>query len=485
VRLLTFGFWHCAGNQKYSLRVFKAQILRDTLMAIQTQNPSTGKILKTFDPHNDEQVDDKIAKSVLAFKALRKWSFEKRAAHMQRVADILRDEVDDLAKIMTLEMGKTLSSAKAEVLKSATGVEYYVKTAPEHLADDYVKTDAAKSYRKYLPLGPILAVMPWNYPIWQVIRFAAPALMAGNTALLKHASNVPQCALYLEDIFKRAGFPEAAFQTLLIRGDKVERILRDDRICGATLTGSEPAGASLASICGEEIKPTVLELGGSDAFIIMPSADIEDAVKVGTQARTQNNGQSCIAAKRFFIHADIYEEVRAKLKDSFEGLKVGDPMDENTDIGPLVNAESRDEIVEQVENALAEGAVRVTGAETINGNGFFYKPGILENIPASSRAYQEEIFGPVALLFKVASLDEAIKIANSSPFGLGSAIFTQDQAEQEQAIVDIEAGATFVNSMTGSNPLLPFGGVKRSGYGRELAAEGIRAFCNIKTINIA
>ena len=454
-------------------------------MPIQTQNPATGEIIKTFEAYSDERVDAAIAQSMTAFKLLRKWPFDKRAEHMRNVAQILRDEVDELAKIVTLEMGKTYASAKAEVLKSAVGADYYADTAAKHLADDIVKTQATKSYRKYLPLGPVLAVMPWNYPIWQVIRFAAPALMAGNTGLLKHASNVPQCALYIEDVFRRAGFPEGAFQTLLINGSKVERILRDDRVRAATLTGSEPAGASVASICGQEIKPTVLELGGSDAFIIMPSADIEAAVQIGTTARTQNNGQSCIAAKRFFIHTDIYDDVKSRLKASFEALTVGDPMAEATDIGPIVNSKSRDEIAEQVENAIEDGAIRVTGAKAAKGAGFYFTPGILENIPESSNAYHEEIFGPVALLFEVDTLDEAIEIANSSPFGLGSAIFTQDEAEQEQAINELEAGATFVNSMTGSNPHLPFGGVKRSGYGRELAMEGIRAFCNVKAVNIA
>lgn len=454
-------------------------------MPIQTQNPATGKIIKTFEPHTDAQVDLAIAKSVVAHEALRDWPLEKRAEHMRRVAKILRDEAEELGKIVTLEMGKTLMAAIAEVKKCAVGAEYYAEQAAAHLADEQVKTEASKSYRKYLPLGPVLAVMPWNYPIWQVIRFAAPALMAGNTGLLKHASNVPQCALYIEDVFERAGFPDGAFQTLLIGGAKVERILRDDRVRAATLTGSEPAGASVASICGQEIKPTVLELGGSDAFIIMPSADIEKAVKLGTTARTQNNGQSCIAAKRFFIHADIYDEVKSRFKESFEALTVGDPMKKGTDIGPLVNQDALDTVVGQVENALKDGAMRVTGAEKVEGNGFYFTPGILENIPESSDAYHEEIFAPVALFFKIESLDEAIKIANSSPFGLSSAIFTADKAEQEEAINRLEAGGTFVNAMSGSNPHLPFGGIKRSGYGRELAAEGIRAFCNIKTVYIA
>ncbi|WP_026941279.1 aldehyde dehydrogenase family protein [Hellea balneolensis] len=454
-------------------------------MAIQTQNPATEEIIKTFEPHSDAQVDLAIAKSVVAHQELRNWPIEERAKHMRAAAKILRDEAEGLAKIITLEMGKTYLAAIAEVKKCAVGAEYYADKASEHLSDEIVKTEAKKSYRKYLPLGPVLAVMPWNYPIWQVIRFAAPALMAGNTGLLKHASNVPQCALYIEDIFKRAGFPDGAFQTLLVGGAKVERILRDERVRAATLTGSEPAGASVASICGEEIKPTVLELGGSDAFIIMPSADIEKAVETGTTARTQNNGQSCIAAKRFFVHTDIYEDVKARMKASFEALKVGDPMKKDTDIGPLVNKGSYEEISAQVDNALKDGAIRVTGAEKRGGKGFFFTPGILENISKDSKAYHEEIFGPVALLFKVQNLDEAITIANSSPFGLSSAIFTNEADEQEKAINELEAGGTFVNAMSGSNPHLPFGGIKRSGYGRELAAEGIRAFCNIKTVYIA
>ena len=454
-------------------------------MTIQTKNPATNKVLKTFEPHTDAEVDLAIARSVVAHHVLRSWSFKKRAKHMRKVADILRKEAETLGKIMTTEMGKTLKSAIAEVNKCATAADYYADKAAEHLADEIVETEAQKSYRAYLPLGPVLAVMPWNYPIWQVIRFAAPALMAGNTGLLKHASNVPQCALYIEDIFKRAGFPEGAFQTLLIGGAKVERILRDDRVRAATLTGSEPAGASVASICGEEIKPTVLELGGSDAFIIMPSADLDKAVEVGTTGRTQNNGQSCIAAKRFFVHADIYDDVKARFKDSFEALTIGDPMKNETDIGPLVDGDAVKTVVEQIDDALKAGAVRVCGAEPIDGEGSYYRPGILENIPKEARVYHEEIFAPVALLFKVESLDEAIEIANSSPFGLGSSIFTKDKDEQEKAIRELEAGATFVNSVTASNPHLPFGGIKRSGYGRELAREGIRAFCNTKTVYIA
>ena len=454
-------------------------------MAIQTRNPATGEVLKTFEPHSDVEVDLRIAKSVIAHNEIRLWNLDKRAKHMRKVAQILRDEAETLGQLATTEMGKTLKAAIAEVNKCAVGTDYYADTAADHLADDIVKTDAKKSYRKYLPLGPLLAVMPWNYPIWQVLRFAAPALMAGNTALLKHASNVPQCALYIEDIFLRAGFPDGAFQTLLIGGDKVERVLRDTRVMAATLTGSEPAGASVAAICGSEIKPTVLELGGSDAFMVMPSADIEEAITLGTKARTQNNGQSCIAAKRFIVHVDIYDDFKARLKAKFEGLVVGNPMDDDTDIGPLVNEQSREEVVGQVERALKDGAIRVCGAEAIDGPGYFFTPGIIESIPESSELYREEIFAPVALLFKARDINHALEIANDSPFGLGGAIFTHNKFEQDIAIRDLQAGATFVNAMTSSNPHLPFGGIKRSGYGRELAAEGIRAFCNIKTVYIA
>jgi len=454
-------------------------------MPIQTQNPATGDVIKTFDAHTDAQVDVMLEKSIQAFVVLKDTNFKTRGTWMKRAADILEDEVDELAELATLEMGKTLIAAKVEVKKCAWVCRYYADTAEAHMADEIVETNASRSYRRYLPLGPVLAIMPWNYPFWQVFRFAAPALMAGNTGLLKHASNVPQVALAIEDILTRAGFPDGAFQSLLISGSKVERILRNTAVRAATLTGSEPAGASVASICGDEIKPTLLELGGSDPFIVMPSADLDKAVQVGATARTQNNGQSCIAAKRFIIHADVYDEFKEKLTAKFDSLKVGDPMKEDTDIGPLVNKDSLMEIRAQVANALADGALRVTGAKVVDGDGFFFTPGILENIPKQSRAYYEEIFGPVALLFKVESLDHAIEIANDSSFGLGSAIFTANEDEQVEAVNRLEAGATFVNSMTSSDPRLPFGGIKRSGYGRELAAEGIRAFCNVKTVSIA
>ena len=454
-------------------------------MSIQTENPSTGEVLKIFHSHTDYEVESIISKAFSAYEELRSWSFEKRAKHMFIAAKIMREDAEELGKIATIEMGKTLKSAIAEVQKSALCAEYYAENAAAFLADDKVETDASCSYRAYRPMGPVLAIMPWNYPVWQVVRFAAPALMAGNTGLLKHASNVPQCANFLERIFSRAGFPEGAFQTLMIDVGKVEEVLRDDRVRAATLTGSERAGAAVASICGQVIKPTVLELGGSDAFIVMPSADIDKAVSVGVNARNQNNGQSCIAGKRFIVHEEIYQEFRTKFKLAFENLKVGNPMDEDTDIGPLVSKNSRAEIVHQVEAALKDGADLVTGGYAINGAGYYFQPGILENIPRRSKAFHEEIFGPIAALYKVASFKEAIELANDSPFGLSSSVWTNDKAEQAEAIQGLETGATFVNSMTVSDPRLPFGGVKRSGYGRELASEGIRSFCYVKTVSIA
>lgn len=454
-------------------------------MAIQTQNPTTGEIVRTFAAFTDSEIEATIARSYQTYKVLRKWSFSERAVCMNKAADILEAEAPELGRILTLEMGKTYQAAQAEVKKCAWVCRHYAEHAEGYMADVPLESNASKTYRKFLPIGPVLAVMPWNFPFWQVFRFVAPALMAGNTGLLKHASNVPQCAMAVEDIIRRAGFPEGAFQTLLITSSKVEQILRDDRVRAATLTGSEPAGSAVASVCGAEIKPVVLELGGSDAFIIMPSADLDKAVKVGTTSRTQNNGQSCVAAKRFIIHADIYDDVKARFKTAFEALKVGDPMHTDTDIGPIVTEGSRKEIVEQVEQALKDGASRVTGAKPLGGDGYFFRPGLLENIPENAPAYREEIFGPVGLLFKVDSLDAAIELANDSPFGLGSAIFTTVKSEAERAIAEIDAGTTFVNSMTSSDPRIPFGGAKRSGIGRELSSEGIHAFCNIKTVSIA
>ena len=454
-------------------------------MAFVSLNPATGEKVKEFQTFSDAQIEQALALSIEAHKTLKSWSMEKRAAAMHRVADILENEAQELGAIITLEMGKTLKSAIAEVKKCALGCRYYADNAAAIMADEIVDIGGpAKTYKTYLPLGPIVAVMPWNYPLWQVYRFVGPALMAGNTGLLKHAPNVPQCGLSVEDVVRRAGFPEGALQNVFATIEQVGIMLRDDRVRGATLTGSERAGASVAAICGEVIKPTVLELGGSDPFIVMPSADIDKAVATAVTARTQNCGQSCIAGKRFIIHEDIYDEFRDKFKIAFEAIRVGDPNDPEIDLGPLVTENSRIEIIRQVEKAISEGATRLTGAESIDGPGFYYRPGILENIPKSSDTYYEEIFGPVAALFKVSSMNEAIELANDSPFGLGSAVFTNDVEEQNLAIENIEAGATFINAMTASHPALPFGGIKKSGYGRELAAEGLRAFCNIKTVSI-
>lgn len=450
-------------------------------MTIQTLNPATGKVEKTFDALNADAVDKAIGRSVLAFREQRHLSFTARAERMNKAADILEENAESYGKILTTEMGKTLAAAKAEVKKCAWACRYYAQHAEEFLADQPIKTSAERSFARYLPIGPVLAVMPWNFPLWQCFRFAAPALMAGNTGLLKHASNVPQSALLIEDVFQKAGFPDHAFQTLLIGSDRVEQIVKDERVRAATLTGSEPAGRAVAALAGDHIKKTVLELGGSDPFIVMPSADMDDALAKAVHGRTLNNGQSCIAAKRFIVHEDIYDAFRDGFVERFEALKVGDPMAEDTDIGPLAMEQTRDDLVDQVEATLKAGANRLTGAEPIDGDGFFYRPGILERIPEDSPAYKEELFGPVAILFKAKNLDNAFDIANSSRFGLGSAIFTQDDKEIERAFNELDAGGTFVNTITASDPRLPFGGVKASGYGRELSDHGIREFCNIKT----
>lgn len=385
---------------------------------------------------------------------------------------------------MTTEMGKTHRSAIAEVEKCAWVCDFYAEHGPEFLADRQIDTSAEFSVARYLPLGPVLAIMPWNFPLWQVFRFAAPALMAGNVGLLKHASNVPQSALAISDILKRAGAPEGAFQTLLISGNQVEAVLSDARVRAATLTGSEAAGRAVAETAGRHLKKVVLELGGSDPFIVLPSADLADAVKHAVTGRTLNNGQSCIAAKRFIIHADIYDEFRDRFAAALDDLSVGDPMDDQTDVGPLATDAIREELAEQVDASVAKGARCVVGAETIDGDGWYFKPGLLEAIPEDAPAHGEELFGPVASLFKVGSLDDAIERANGTRFGLGSAIFTQDKEEMERAFNEIESGATFVNAITASDPRMPFGGVKASGYGRELAEDGIREFVNVKSCAI-
>jgi succinate-semialdehyde dehydrogenase/glutarate-semialdehyde dehydrogenase len=451
-------------------------------MAITTINPSTGEVLQSFDELTAQQLEQKLQLAASTFQTYRHTTFVDRAPLMNRAAEILENEKQEFGRLMTLEMGKPLKAAVSETEKCALVCRYYAENAERHLADLTVETNALQSYVRFQPIGPVLAVMPWNFPFWQVFRFAAPALMAGNVGLLKHASNVPQCALAIEDIFRRAGFPEGAFQTLLIGSSKVEGILKDPRVVAATLTGSEPAGSSVASIAGKEIKKTVLELGGSDPFIVMPSANLNEAVKTAVKARTINNGQSCIAAKRFIVAAEIYDEFEQGFVDEMKALRVGDPFEESTDIGPLATPQIVNDLEKQVQQAVAEGARILTGGKRINRPGNFYEPTVLVNIDASAPVSCEEIFGPVAMLFRVKDVDEAIRLANATPFGLGSAAWTNDDAEQQRFINELEAGSVFINSMMASDPRLPFGGVKHSGYGRELAEFGIREFVNIKTV---
>jgi succinate-semialdehyde dehydrogenase/glutarate-semialdehyde dehydrogenase len=451
-------------------------------MAIATINPATGERVKTFEELTTAQIDAKLALAATTFQSYRHTSFTDRARFMTRAAEILETEKQKFGELMTTEMGKPLTAAISEAEKCALVCRYYAENAERHLADEIVQTNAKRSYVKFQPLGPVLAVMPWNFPFWQVFRFAAPALMAGNVGLLKHASNVPQCALAIEDIFRRAGFPEGAFQTLLIGSDKVGDILADARVVAATLTGSEPAGASVASIAGKQIKKTVLELGGSDPFIVMPSANLDEAITTAVKARTINNGQSCIAAKRFIVAGQIYEQFERGFVEQMKSLVVGDPFDKKTDIGPLATPQIVNDLEKQVQDAVAAGARVLTGGKRLNRPGNFYEPAVLVDLDPSTPVSCEEIFGPVATLFRVDNIDEAIRLANATPFGLGSAAWTNDTNEQEQFITELQAGCVFINGMVASDPRLPFGGVKHSGYGRELAEFGIREFVNIKTV---
>jgi succinate-semialdehyde dehydrogenase/glutarate-semialdehyde dehydrogenase len=451
-------------------------------MAIASIDPRTGETLETFAELDDREIDRKIEAAHRAFLAWRRTSFVERRKLMLRLAEIVEAEKESLGRTMTEEMGKTLVSAIAEAEKCAKACRYCAEEAEVALADQVVETEAEKSYVRHLPLGVVLAVMPWNFPFWQVFRFLAPTLMAGNAGLLKHASNVPRCAIAIEDLARRAGFPEGLFQTLLIGSKKVARVLDDSRVIAATLTGSEPAGASVAAQCGKLIKPTVLELGGSDPFIVMPSADLETAVKTAVNARTLNNGQSCINAKRFIVHQDVYERFERDLVAAFEKLRVGDPMAKETEIGPLALESVRSDVVSQVERSVKAGAKLLTGGTAMEGKGWWFRPGVLANIPESAPAYREEVFGPVALVFRVRDLDEAMALADDSPFGLGSSVWTNDAKEQQRFVDELDAGQTFVNAMVASDPRLPFGGVKHSGYGRELAHHGLRSFVNTKTV---
>jgi succinate-semialdehyde dehydrogenase/glutarate-semialdehyde dehydrogenase len=451
-------------------------------MAIATINPATGETLKTFQALDPTQLESKLQLAHDTFQSYRRSSFDEREPLMLRAAQLLEAEKRSLAELMTTEMGKPFKAAVGEAEKCSWVCRYYAEMARQFLADELVSTEATKSYVRFEPIGPVLAVMPWNFPFWQVFRFAAPALMAGNVGLLKHASNVPQCSLAIEDIFLRAGFPKGVFQSLLIGSKEVEGILNDPRIVAATLTGSEPAGRSVAGIAGKQIKKTVLELGGSDPFIVMPSASLKKAAQIAVKARTINNGQSCIAAKRFIIASSIYNEFAEEFVNGMKRLKVGDPMAESTDIGPLATKQIVDELDEQVQRAVAGGARVLTGGRRIDGPGNFYEPTVLDNLEPDTPVSCEEIFGPVATIFKANDLDDAIRIANITSFGLGSAAWTNEPDEQKELIERLEAGAVFINGMVASDPRLPFGGVKTSGYGRELSAFGIREFVNIKTV---
>ena len=455
-------------------------------MAIATTNPATGEVLKTFEPLSDDAVEQALARTAPALAALRETTFAQRAAWMNAAAKILDDEADATAAMMTTEMGKTLASAKAEVAKCAVACRFFAEHAEAYLADepldDPSQIKASRAYATYQPLGAVLAIMPWNFPLWQAMRFAAPALMAGNVGLLKHASNVPQTALYMQDLFERAGFPSGAFQTLLIGSAKVADIVADRRVAAVTLTGSEGAGRAVAEVAGRELKKSVLELGGSDPFVVMPSADIAQAAKVATIARCQNNGQSCIAAKRFIVHADVYDEFAQAFVKEMSALTVGDPMDASTDIGPLATQQGCDEVAGQVADAVAKGATVLCGGTAPDGPGWYYPPTVVTDLTPEMDMYAQEVFGPVAGLYKVASYDEAVTLANATTFGLGSNAWTTDAGEHAAFSADLQAGATFINGMVTSYPQLPFGGIKNSGHGRELSAHGIREFCNVKTI---
>jgi succinate-semialdehyde dehydrogenase/glutarate-semialdehyde dehydrogenase len=452
---------------------------------IATINPATGETVKTYDEMSESDVDRCLAAAVTAHAELRGISFATRAAWMTQAAEILDAEQDQVAAVLTTEMGKTLAAARQEVAKCAMACRYYAEHAERFLASepaDAAAMGAAQALVRYEPLGPVLAVMPWNFPLWQAMRFAAPALMAGNTGLLKHASNVPQSALFLQDLFARAGFPAGSFQTLLVGSARVEAILRDPRVVAATLTGSGPAGQAVAAVAGSEIKKVVLELGGSDPFVVMPSADLPRAAEVAALARCINNGQSCIAAKRFIVHEDIYGEFERLFTAQMAAKVVGDPMDAATDIGPLASEQQRDDVEKLVANAVANGATALCGGAAPEGAGYYYPPTVLSGITPEMRVHTEEVFGPVATLYRVPGIDAAIELANATEFGLGANAWTTDAGEQERFIAGLAAGMVFINGNVTSYPQLPFGGIKSSGYGRELSAQGIREFCNIKSV---
>jgi succinate-semialdehyde dehydrogenase/glutarate-semialdehyde dehydrogenase len=451
-------------------------------MTIATINPATGQTVRTFSPLSEAELDARIQCAADTYRRYRRMPIADRLGKLQRAADILESEKEEFGRLMVTEMGKTLKAAVEEAAKCALGCRYYVEHAERFLADEPVATGASRSFIAYQPIGPILAVMPWNFPFWQVFRFAAPALAAGNVGLLKHASNVPQCALAIQDIFRRAGFPEGCFQTLLIETERVQRVIDDPRVVAVTLTGSTGAGSAVASRAGKQIKKSVLELGGSDPFIVMPGCNLETAARTAVRARTINNGQSCIAAKRFIAVGSIADEFETRLVEGIRSLVVGDPMEPATDVGPLANEAQVKTLADQVQRSVRAGARLLTGGHPLDRPGYYFAPGVLTGIAPDSPAYREEVFGPVALLFRARDIDEAIAIANDSEFGLGASAWTNDPRERDRFISELEAGMVFINGMVASDPRLPFGGVKQSGYGRELGVYGLREFVNIKTV---
>jgi succinate-semialdehyde dehydrogenase / glutarate-semialdehyde dehydrogenase len=454
-------------------------------MAIATINPATGETVKTYDEMSEEDVERRLAAAAAAHESYRLTSFDERAGWMRQAAGILDAEQDQIAAMMTTEMGKTLAAAKQEVAKCAATCRYYAEHAEGFLADepaDAGAVGASRAFVTFQSLGPVLAIMPWNFPLWQAMRFAVPGLMAGNVGLLKHASNVPQTALFMQDLFQRAGFPPGTFQTLLVGSARVEAILRDKRVTAATLTGSGPAGQSVAAIAGSEIKKVVLELGGSDPFIVMPSARLQAAAEVAAFARLINNGQSCIAAKRFIVHDEVYDEFERLFVEQMAAKVVGDPMADGTDVGPLATEQQLDDIEKLVADAVAKGAKALCGGAATDGPGFYYPPTVLAGITPDMRVHGEEVFGPVATLYRVPDIDAAIELANGTEFGLGANAWTEDETEQARFTRDLVAGMVFINGNVTSYPQLPFGGVKTSGFGRELFSQGIREFCNVKSV---
>jgi succinate-semialdehyde dehydrogenase/glutarate-semialdehyde dehydrogenase len=453
-------------------------------MAIASINPATGQVIKSFSALSRDEIDRKLKKAAETFSIYRHTPIPQRALMMKRAAEILDNEKRLFGKLMTSEMGKTLRAAVEECGKCAWACRYFAETAERWLADEVIETGVGRSFIRYDPLGPVLGVMPWNFPFWQVFRFAVPALMAGNVGLLKHASNVPQCAEAIEDVFRRSGFPEGVFQTLLIEADGVRDVIADPRVAAVSLTGSEEAGREVGSQAAKQIKKAVLELGGSDPFIVMPSADLDVTAKAAVKARSINNGESCIAAKRFIVADAIYDEFERRFVEGMAALKVGDPMTDPTDIGPLATEKLLQDLDAQVKRLVNDGAQVLIGGKCIDSPGNYYTPTALTNINRNSPPYREELFGPVAMLFRARDINEAIQLANDTPFGLAASAWTNERAEQERFVNEIEAGVVFINKIVASDPRLPFGGVKHSGYGRELSGNGIREFTNIKTVCI-